>query len=140
MMKAFIGLALALLVGCTQDAFIDLEPGQPPVETDDANNAILMTVGDTLDFEVYAVTTGMETQGWSCDNDNPKDELTSSDDTIATVLGPNPLHTHVTINAQDVITDVFTVVAIREGIIQLHAYCGGMEGSLRIHVRERWSK
>jgi hypothetical protein len=138
-MKAFIGLALALLIGCTNDAFIDLKAGQPRIETDDANDAILLTVGETLDFEVYRISSGFETQGWSCDADDPRDELTSSDPTIATVLDSND-HTTVTVNSQDVTTDVFTVLGIREGIVQIHAYCGNAEGSIRIHVRERWSK
>ena len=89
-----------------------------------------MTVGDTRDFDVFGVTLGYETEGFSCDDAETADELRSSDASIANVVG---LTGHGKV--YETTTDVFRVVAVKEGDVELRSSCGGAVGSVTLHVK-----
>jgi hypothetical protein len=89
-----------------------------------------MTLGETRDFDVYGVTFGYETEEFSCNDADTTAELQSSDPRIAKVVGLTG-HTKV----YETTTDVFRVVAVSPGDVELRSSCGGAAGSVTIHVK-----
>lgn len=114
-------LPLFALAGCSREAALEGDGLAADIAT-----------GETITVHLYQLSQGMETQAFSCEDDDDGVEVDDPTVVLVTPLGVEEVRT---INQQRPVAMKFALTGLKDGRVALTSRCNGYTSSRYLYVR-----
>jgi hypothetical protein len=131
--SAKLPLCLVLLLSIAGCYHVRLGSDAPEDAVVGPNDYALM-VGESMTLNMTGVSTGMETQGWDCD-DEEDDKMIVSDPSVMSV--EKQAYTKRVYVGRDINAPVFKLTALKPGDVTITATCVDEEATVHVKVLKR---